>query len=427
MEWDAWIEVRSAQDEDLLYGEMLDGVIMAEASKIKRSVFEDVIFGRLVTREGKLFIPTTPKREEWVKELWDMGQDPDKTNHESWTFATWDNEHAPKGMIEKARAILPERLFRREYGGESIAVEGNIYEFGEKNIVSSFPDGGEYPPYDWPVYRVIDFGYHVFACLFIALEILEDGSERDWVFAEHYAQHMLLKDHAEIIMEMSEPFKSQIECTYGDTGGGGAQDIVEISEYIPDIMAVKKDKDYYMSAGRSQKQIDVVWKDGKALMLTMEWCVNTIREHKIYKWKEDRSRSDKNPEDKPNKYMDHTCDCYRYYRDMRRYADVGVMQVNMRGETIVEKEIKRKIAMSKETGKYDLHYDAILVDYDDLFKLDEMVRMRGGMVAGYGVPGGAIKIDDHYVIRCQTEMDEMKNFLISNGIKVNREIQGIKI
>src|SRR6185503_19081347 len=71
------LEVVSAEKQDTLVGEGLDGVIMSEAAKHKMSTWQMYIEPALSDKRGSAIFPSTPQGFNWYKGLYDMGQHPD--------------------------------------------------------------------------------------------------------------------------------------------------------------------------------------------------------------------------------------------------------------------------------------------------------------------------------------------------------------
>lgn len=112
---DSVIEFKSADKPDTLRGEGLKRVIIDEAARVKKEIFEEVIRPAISDTAGRVLFISTPKGKNWFFDVWTRGQDPLKPEFQSWNFPTSDNPKVPEGDIEQARQSLPIDVFNQEY------------------------------------------------------------------------------------------------------------------------------------------------------------------------------------------------------------------------------------------------------------------------------------------------------------------------
>lgn len=131
------IMIRSADNYDSLRGLGLDFVVFDEVADIHPETWKQVIRPALSDREGHAMFIGTPKGVgNWVKDLYDMGQDPDYKDWKSWQFTTLDGGNVPLEEIQSARNELDERTFRQEYLATFETYSGAIYySFSRPNNV----------------------------------------------------------------------------------------------------------------------------------------------------------------------------------------------------------------------------------------------------------------------------------------------------
>lgn len=92
---------KSAKYPATLVGEGLSGVVMAEAAKLKPSVWVKFIRPTLADFEGWSLFLSTPEGRNWFYDLWDSGQNPDTEEWRSWRAPSWVNPYVyPDGADE---------------------------------------------------------------------------------------------------------------------------------------------------------------------------------------------------------------------------------------------------------------------------------------------------------------------------------------
>ena len=113
------VKARSADNPVGLLGEALDYVIVDEAARLKREVWEGYLSQRLIDRAGWALLLSTPVGDDWFFRAYRQGQGrrPDPA-YETWNSPSWDNPHLEREVIDEERERLPDEVFKREYGAE---------------------------------------------------------------------------------------------------------------------------------------------------------------------------------------------------------------------------------------------------------------------------------------------------------------------
>lgn len=93
--WDGTFQVhaKSALYPDTLVGEGLSGVIMAEAAKMKQSVWVKYIRPTLADFRGWSLHTSTPEGKNHFYDLWQLGKDPGVPDWASWRMPSWINPY----------------------------------------------------------------------------------------------------------------------------------------------------------------------------------------------------------------------------------------------------------------------------------------------------------------------------------------------
>jgi hypothetical protein len=99
----------SCENPDSLVGEGVDLLIIDEAAKMPRRIWDMYLSPTLVDRKGKAIFITTPQGYNWIYDLYLLGQtDPQWYSHQS---PSWENQYAfPEGandsfILERKRII----------------------------------------------------------------------------------------------------------------------------------------------------------------------------------------------------------------------------------------------------------------------------------------------------------------------------------
>ena len=109
------IAVRSAYHPDNLRGEGLDFVVLDEAAYLHPNLWNAVIRPMLITSRGGALFLSTPKGRNWYYDLFNLGQDPEHEDWQSFQFPTSDNPLIHPAELENARQANPERVWNTEY------------------------------------------------------------------------------------------------------------------------------------------------------------------------------------------------------------------------------------------------------------------------------------------------------------------------
>ena len=189
--WDGAFQVhaKSAKYPNSLVGEALKGLILAEAAKLKPSIW--VKFLRpMLADYAKDPVPSwalmtsTPEGKNWFYEQYMRGMSTDDPNWWSIRMPSWSNNILfPEGrydpeIIDMGKDMSEEK-FKQEIGAEFTEFVGRVYKsFDEETHVGNF----SYNP-RWPLYIATDYG---FTNPNVALFIQVDHWDNVVVLGEYY-------------------------------------------------------------------------------------------------------------------------------------------------------------------------------------------------------------------------------------------------
>ncbi len=112
------VRAKSADRTASLLGEALDWVVVDEAARLKREVWDAHLAPRLVDRRGWSLLLSTPRGCDWFYRAWRRGQRGRDDETESWQAPTWTNPHVPEEVVEAERARLPKETFDQEFAAK---------------------------------------------------------------------------------------------------------------------------------------------------------------------------------------------------------------------------------------------------------------------------------------------------------------------
>lgn len=226
MPWGTRLEVRSAQHPESLVGEGLDHVIMSESAKHKQDTWDRFIRPALSDKRGSADFPTTPEGQNWLYQLWLLGQDEKFQKHyESWRFPSWDNlVMYPGGYddpeMELLRLTTDPVAFEQEYGADFASFVGKI--FGEWDDSVHIKRHKFNPA--WPNYIAFDWG---FTAPLAAIEFQIDPFDNVYIWREHFKTHTILDEHIKILKAREQPRGYRLDLCFGDAADPAA--IEEVS------------------------------------------------------------------------------------------------------------------------------------------------------------------------------------------------------
>ncbi|QPL15025.1 terminase [Microbacterium phage Haunter] len=186
------VHTKSSKNEKTLVGEALEGVIFAEAAKIKPVVWPKYIRPMLADYKGWALFTSTPEGKNWFYEQWKRGQDPAQTEYWSVRAPSWSNNILFPGgetdpeIISLASGMSAEK-FKQEIGAEFTEFVGRVFkDFDEEvNVVDCYYDPRR------PLYVAADYGYtNPNVLLFIQVGTWGDV----YVIAEYYKAQRTTSD-----------------------------------------------------------------------------------------------------------------------------------------------------------------------------------------------------------------------------------------
>ncbi len=317
--WNTRIEVRSADHPENLVGEALDGVLMAEAAKHRRDTWERYIRPSLADKVGFATFCTTPEGQNWLFDLYMLGQDPAFTEYEAWRLPSWENTAVfPEGYddpeIQMLLKTMSPEWFAQEIAAEFTSFVGKIYpEFDERVHVKPHAYRS-----DLPNYMFWDWG---FVNPLAALDVQIDSFDNIYIWREHYKPWIRLEEHIQFLKnERGDPKGYKVDCSYADSADQEAVTTVNVlfgpcyaldeakANWRQGIEVVKR---FLRPEGSTELTPEGDAKPAPKLFIDPT-CTNIIKEFMNYKMAKAPRTGISDPQEKPEKKNDHALDALRY-------------------------------------------------------------------------------------------------------------------
>ena len=311
--WGTVVEAKSADNPDSLVGEGLDLLIIDEAAKVKRRIWDMYLSPTLSDRKGKAIFITTPEGFNWIydlfllgkeDELWESHQAPSWDNHFAFPDATKD-----PFIVERKRNMSKE-VFDQEYGAKFTSFAGRVYPFERELDVGNY----SYNP-NFPTYCSIDFGYRMPAVGWF--QIYRVGGLWHINMIDEIIHKTNVKTDALADMILSK--KYNVRKYYGDPAGMQAQGQsglgdIEIFRRKGIKVETKKDKvSRSIASGISHVRGFVENAIGERFLHIDEKCTQIMKDLENYRYPEPKEGADLKPEPVKDGYHDHGCDMIRYF------------------------------------------------------------------------------------------------------------------
>jgi len=127
---------KTSENPDNLRGASLNYLIVDEAAMVDSQVIFESLMPTLTTTNGWTLFISTPKGYNWFYDMFQHALSyrshedyPYLTQYAAWQLPTWNaNPTIPESFFEQQRLIMPERVFRQEYGAEFLADSGSVFQ-----------------------------------------------------------------------------------------------------------------------------------------------------------------------------------------------------------------------------------------------------------------------------------------------------------
>jgi hypothetical protein len=313
------VHAKSAKYPGTLVGEGLEGVVLAEAAKLKPSVWTKYIRPTLADYKGWAIFSSTPEGKNWFYEQWQRGQRGDP-NWWSIRMPSWSNNILfPEGRydpeITDMESEMTEEKFNQEIGADFTEFVGRVFkDFDEEINVGHYV----YDP-KLPIYLATDYGY---SNPTVVLFIQKDVWDNVYVIDEYYHVHKTIDEVAQEIWTDPRlgPMVRAARDLYPDPEDPGASQVLSKAWKV----TVRGN-----TGGLIRDRIDLIRRglkispeflihghpDRAPKLFFAHRCLNTIREMQDYRYPETKDEDTQSPKENPLKKDDHSPEALgRFYK-----------------------------------------------------------------------------------------------------------------
>ena len=311
--WGTTVEAKSADNPDSLVGEGLDLLIVDEAAKVKRKIWDMYLSPTLSDRKGKGIFITTPEGFNWIYDLFLLGQQDELW--ESHQAPSWDNHFAfPESksdqfLLERKRNMSKE-VYDQEYGAQFTSFAGRVYPFDRMLDVGSYPYNK-----DLPTFCSIDFGYRMPAVGWF--QVYRQGGLHHINMIDEIIHQTNVKTDELALKIKEKPY--HVLKYYGDPAGlqsqsqSGLGDI-EIFRRKGITINTKRDRvSKSIASGISHVRSYIENAEGQRFLHINEKCKGIMMDLENYRYPEAKEGQDLKPEPLKDGFHDHGCDMIRYF------------------------------------------------------------------------------------------------------------------
>ena len=311
--WGTTVEAKSADNPDSLVGEGLDLLIVDEAAKVKRKIWDMYLSPTLSDRKGKGIFITTPEGFNWIYDLFLLGQQDELW--ESHQAPSWDNHFAfPEAksdqfLLERKRNMSKE-VYDQEYGAQFTSFAGRVYPFDRMLDVGSYPYNR-----DLPTFCSIDFGYRMPAVGWF--QVYKQGGLHHINMIDEITHQTNVKTDELALKIKEKPY--HVLKYYGDPAGlqsqsqSGLGDI-EIFRRKGIVINTKRDRvSKSIASGISHVRSYIENAEGQRFFHIHEKCKGIMMDLENYRYPEAKEGQDLKPEPLKDGFHDHGCDMIRYF------------------------------------------------------------------------------------------------------------------
>ena len=311
--WGTTVEAKSADNPDSLVGEGLDLLIIDEAAKVKRKIWDMYLSPTLSDRKGKAIFITTPEGYNFIydlyllgqeDELWESHQAPSLNNH----FAFPDGKK-DSFIVERKRNMSKE-IFDQEYGARFTSFAGRVYPFERDLDVGDFSYNK-----DIPTFCSIDFGYRMPAVGWFQV-YKAGGIEHIYMIDEIIHKPNVKTDELALKIK-SKPY--HVVRYFGDPAGMQAQGqsglgAIEIFRRKGITIHTKRDRaSKSIASGISHVRSFIENAEGQRFLHVHKKCTEIMKDLENYRYPEAKENQDLKPEPLKDGFHDHGCDMLRYF------------------------------------------------------------------------------------------------------------------
>ena len=306
-------EAKSADNPNSLVGEGLDLLILDEAAKQKKIVWEMYLRPTLSDRKGKAIFITTPEGYNWVYDLYLKGQSDEEWL--SFNSPSWENQFAyPEGKGDKdlveAKRNLSVEVFDQEFGSKFTSFAGRVYSFDRDIDMGRYT----YNP-DFPTYCSLDFGFRMPAAGWFQTNMVEGKWHINIIDEIIHESNVKTDELARRVKK--RPYR--IHAYFGDPAGKSVQgqsglgDIEIFRKFGMNIRSIRDRVSTNIASGVSHVRSFIENAQGERFIHVDHKCKGLAEDFENYRYPEHKEGTNLKPDPVKDGIHDHGMDMVRYF------------------------------------------------------------------------------------------------------------------
>ena len=312
--WGTTIEAKSADNPDSLVGAGLDLLVIDEAAKVKKKVWDMYLSPTLADKkDSKCIFISTPEGFNFLYDLYLLGQTDNLW--ESHQAPSWENQYAfPDGkkdpfLIERKRNMSKE-MYDQEFKAAFTSFEGKVYPFDRQKDVGDFP----YNP-NYPTFCSIDFGYRMTAVGWFQIFRVEGEWHISMIDEILHVKNIKTDELADMILK--KPYN--INAYFGDPAGMQAQgqsglgDIEIFRKKGIEVRTVRDRASKSIASGISHVRGFLENANNERFFHLDNKCQGMAQDLETYRYPEAIDNKELKPIPIKDGHSDHGCDMLRYF------------------------------------------------------------------------------------------------------------------
>lgn len=121
------VEYRTYDKPDSLDGAYIDCLVIDEAAKMPREIWDNTLRPMLVDNVGMAMLISKPVGRNYYHDFYNRGQSDEWPEWASWRATSYDNPFIPDAEIDRASRGTPDRVFKQEYLAVFLEDSGGVF------------------------------------------------------------------------------------------------------------------------------------------------------------------------------------------------------------------------------------------------------------------------------------------------------------
>jgi PBSX family phage terminase large subunit len=299
---------------------------LEEASGIKESIYTQLLTRMRdpFVKNKAIFVCSNPSLG-WIKDIFvdnEKRKDPRHPEHDEYnpfiTTYIWKtklNKYLPPDFYEITSKGRPQWWIDRFLNGSFEHSDGQVYPTFSRCIVDPYPvEEGKTDRFGIPLSweRIIGMDHGLRNPTAVVFGAIDPEKGKIVIYNEYYKPNTLVPDHAKNLKPLLEEIPiGRLRFMVADPSIRNKTDPVNGKS----VQGLYQEYGIFFTEGNNSIETGILKVNSyveRGKLEVYSTCANTVREHLNYKFPEITIDDDKNPDEKPMKVNEHSCDATRY-------------------------------------------------------------------------------------------------------------------